>query len=294
MQHFTLNRTWRWCLPLRNQALTVPQLSLPLLPVFHAIRRTGKRTWAVPGSSLLWLYWDHRYRFLRLPVLAHSEPGACLFWKAAWLAVVRNLLYLKIFPVPPLSAGQAEGEKVMRHLSPGPGRARHVTLAQKALKAALPAGPGGGAPLGRSWREEDAAEMGVRGAMEGRGQKACGVGTGLAGAGNQRVAEESWFHSYFSPPTSGLGRRHADPCPFGLLALRADEPLPSETGQWGWEADLPRLSSVEETLQWSDSSWIPQSPCRAYFNQLSLWFLFCFTFIKLAANVQHVVHIPVP
>ena len=67
--------------------------------------------------------------------------------------------------------------------------------------------------LGRSQSKEDAAEMGVREVVEGRGQKACGVGIGLAGVGNQHVAEESWFHSYLSLLASGLGRRHTDPFP---------------------------------------------------------------------------------
>lgn len=86
--------------------------------------------------------------------------------------------------------------------------------------------------LGKSQNKEDAAEVGVREVMEVRGRKACGVDTGLAGVQNQHVVEESGFHSYLSPLTSGLGRRHADPCPLGLLAVRADESLMSETVQW--------------------------------------------------------------
>lgn len=81
---------------------------------------------------------------------ARSEPDTCLCWKAVWLAVVRNLSYLKIFPVPPLSVGQAPGENVMRHLSPAPGWAKHVTLAQKGLKAAVPLGLGSAALLGQA------------------------------------------------------------------------------------------------------------------------------------------------
>lgn len=61
--------------------------------------------------------------------------------------------------------------------------------------------------------------------MEGRGQAACAVGTGLAGTGGKPLAEESRFHSYLSPPSSAGAVQ-----PLGF-SVRADEPLTSETGQ---------------------------------------------------------------
>lgn len=292
--HLCVSGSWKCCLPVRNQVLTVAWLGLLLLSVLHAICPTGKRIWTVPGSSILWLYWNHRYRFIRLPVLCSLRAWHLFILKSSVTCCGQESVVTLRYSLSHPSLGQASVEKVMQHLCPAPGWARHMTLAQKGLKAAVPAGPGSAAPLGCAGEKLEQGRCcwnGCAWSDGGEGGEGLQCGHRACWSGNQHVAEESWFHSYLSPPASGVGRRHADPCPLGLLTVRADESLMSETGQWAQEADLPHLFYVEETLQWSDSSWIPQSPCRAYFNQLSvyLWLLFCFTFIKLAANVQHVV-----
>lgn len=65
-----------------------------------------------------------------------------------------------------------------------------MTPTRKGLRAAAPVRLGS---AGETLMQEGAADTGVRGAMERRGWAACGMGTGLAGAGRKPVAEESWF-----------------------------------------------------------------------------------------------------
>lgn len=151
--------------------------------LLQAVCPAGKRIWTASGSfDSTEITGRGLYGSL---CSAQSEPGTCSLSRAAGLAVVRNLSYLKIFPVPPLTAGQASGKKVMQHLSPSSGWARYMTLAQKGLK-----GP-------EKLKQGRCCWNGVC-VKWCREQKAWDGGTGLAGAGNQHVAETSWFHSYLS------------------------------------------------------------------------------------------------